>query len=309
VVVGAGWGRGVGDRRCRDQLRGCLLVLLARCRERGVAQVAATFLPPGATPQLVNVVEALSIGLGQQPPRLWITDDPTPNAISLRSTRNRDLCVTTGALALPRAELEALCAHELGHLWAEDSHWVTAGLVAVARARRFGEFIVVLGSLGILVVGLAAKYVDVLLWSSAVFSLALIGLGICSKTILRQLELTVRRNADEIADVQAIRLARDPNSLGDVCARLAADERRVSPVQWRSELLWFEAVETAKPNDDVAAIRSSIRSRADLLRRALAAYAEARVPVPASVIDLQQRVASDTARLATLESTRPLRIR
>jgi len=142
-----------------------------------------------------------------------------------------------------------------------------------------------------------------------VFSLALIGLGICSKTILRQLELTVRRNADEIADVQAIRLARDPNSLGDVCARLAADERRVSPVQWRSELLWFEAVETAKPNDDVAAIRSSIRSRADLLRRALAAYAEARVPVPASVIDLQQRVASDTARLATLESTRPLRIR
>ncbi len=81
-----------------------------------------------------NVVDALSIGLGRQAPVLYVTDDPAPNTLSLRSRRARSLVVTTGCATLTRDELEALCAHELGHLWANDAHWVTSGMVALARA-------------------------------------------------------------------------------------------------------------------------------------------------------------------------------
>ncbi len=244
-------------------------------------EIHAVPLDPRAYPQLANVVEALSIGIGRIPPVLFITDDPTPNTLSLRSGRGRALCVTTGCMSITRDEVEAMCAHELGHLWARDAHWVTSGMVALARARRFGGMIIGLGSLLFTLVIGVAYYVEIVLWSTAIVAGALVGLGLVAKMTLRRLEMSVRRHADEIADVVAIELARNPQSLGAVCARLAANPDRVTPVGWRSELLWFEAVECAEEAGDVGA--ANRRSHAELMNRAIRAYAEARVPLPPEV--------------------------
>jgi len=253
-------------------------------------EVQARPLDHRSATTLVNVVEALSIGIGRPMPVLYVTDDEVPNALSLKSGGKRTLIVTGGCSSLTRDELEALCAHELGHLWARDAQWVTSGMVALARARRFGSLVLGLGGALFLLVAGVAQYGDTILWSTGLIALALLALGWMSKTTLRTLEFSVRRHADEIADVAAVRLAKNPQSLGSLCVRLAANPDRVSPAGWRSELMWFEAVEAVEPADPrnpesaaqhaLAIAASNVRSNHELLDRASKAYAEARVPLP-----------------------------
>ena len=106
----------------------------------------------------------------------------------------------------------------------------------------------------------------------------------------------MRAHGDEFADVAAIMLAKNPASLGALCARLAADSSRDHPTGMRSQLLWFETsmkiVDTGKflPADPQlqAQMNTSIdelhdKSRVELIGRAVAAYAEARIPLPETV--------------------------
>jgi Zn-dependent protease with chaperone function len=212
--------------------------------------------------------------------------------MSLRSARGRTLVVTSGCATLTRDQLEAMCAHELGHLWATDAHWVTSGMVALARARRFGSMIIGLGGLLFCLVAAVAYYADVVLWSTGLIALLLLALGGLAKATLRKLEFGVRGHADEIADVVAVKLAKNPQSLGAICARLAANPDRVAPAGWRSELMWFEAVEAIADQPNALAKKFehpqllgelNRRSHRELIERAVKAYAEARLPLPAEI--------------------------
>jgi len=64
----------------------------------------------------INLLEELSIGLGRPVPELWVTKDEVPNALSMRSSRRRVVCTTSGVASLSRDQLEAMLAHELGHV-------------------------------------------------------------------------------------------------------------------------------------------------------------------------------------------------
>ena len=227
----------------------------------------------------MNVLEELSIGLGRPIPELWVTKDETPNALSMRSSKRRVVCTTSGVASLSRDELEAMLAHELGHLWALDAHWVASGMVALARGRRAGLILLTCGS--VMVVLLLAGWQSVgILWSSILFAIALMVLGAICSSVLRRLEMNMRHNADVIADVAAVTLARHPGSLAALCARLAEHDGDVSSAGWRSELMWFEMVEAADlaGDKDPAA---KMRTRRELVDRALAAYAQAGEDVPA----------------------------
>ena len=70
--------------------------------------------------------------LGRPVPELWVTKDQVPNALSMRSSSRRVVCTTSGVALLSRDQLEAMLAHELGHVWARDAHWVGSGMVALA---------------------------------------------------------------------------------------------------------------------------------------------------------------------------------
>lgn len=74
-------------------------------------------------PGLAAVVKALAARAGIPAPSLWLIDDPQPNAFA--TGRNPDhgaLAVTTGLLrTLPRDELEAVLAHEIGHIAHRDT--------------------------------------------------------------------------------------------------------------------------------------------------------------------------------------------
>jgi heat shock protein HtpX len=98
------------------------------------------------TPGLHALVERLAIQADVPMPRVAISDLPAPNAFAMgRSPKHATVCVTTGLLhVLERAELEAVLAHEIGHIRNRDVALMTmasffASLAAlVAQVAAFG---------------------------------------------------------------------------------------------------------------------------------------------------------------------------
>ena len=70
---------------------------------------------PRRTSALHNLVEGLCIASGLPKPRVYIIDDPAPNAFATgRNPRHAAIAVTTGLLEkMNRVELEGVLAHEL----------------------------------------------------------------------------------------------------------------------------------------------------------------------------------------------------
>ena len=68
--------------------------------------------------RLHNLVEGLCIAAGLPKPRVYIVDDPAPNAFATgRNPKHAAIAVTTGLLEkLNRVELEGVIAHELSHV-------------------------------------------------------------------------------------------------------------------------------------------------------------------------------------------------
>lgn len=69
--------------------------------------------------KLVNILDALMISSGlPAKPRLYVVDDPQPNAFATgRNPQNAVICVTTGLLEkLDYYELEGVIAHEMSHI-------------------------------------------------------------------------------------------------------------------------------------------------------------------------------------------------
>lgn len=69
-------------------------------------------------PRLYRMVENLSITLGLPMPKVYIIDDPAPNAFATgRNPQTSAVAATTGLLEIMNdSELEAVLAHEMGHV-------------------------------------------------------------------------------------------------------------------------------------------------------------------------------------------------
>ena len=69
-------------------------------------------------PRLWRIVENLAITDGLPMPKVYIMDDPAPNAFATgRNPENAAVCATTGLLSMMTdTELEGVMAHELGHV-------------------------------------------------------------------------------------------------------------------------------------------------------------------------------------------------
>ena len=94
--------------------------------------------------RLVNVVEEMSIAAGAKKPHIWIVPDDHPNAFAtgIRSDES-NIAVTEGLLRhLNREQLQAVVAHEMGHIVNLDVRLMTllTALVAAVAIMHNGGF-------------------------------------------------------------------------------------------------------------------------------------------------------------------------
>jgi heat shock protein HtpX len=99
--------------------------------------------------QLVNVVEEMAIAAGLPRPRIWIVPDADPNAFATgRDPQHSHVAVTDGLIVkLNRDELQAVIAHEMGHIKNFDVRLMTtlAALVGAVLLIQDGVWRVLRG--------------------------------------------------------------------------------------------------------------------------------------------------------------------
>jgi heat shock protein HtpX len=96
------------------------------------------------SPQLFNVVDEMKLasGLGFTP-RIYLIDDPAPNAFAVgRKPENSAIAVTTGLMyRLNRDELQGVIAHEVGHLKNRDVQFMTLAAVMLGSIVILSEIV------------------------------------------------------------------------------------------------------------------------------------------------------------------------
>ena len=166
---------------------------------------------------LSSILDGLCIASGLPKPKLYIIDDPSPNAFATgRNPQNAVVCVTTGLLEkMDYYELEGVVAHELSHIKNYDIRLSAVVSVMVG-------FIVML-----------ADFVSrALFWGRGRDNdnkgnpiLMIIGL-ICLilAPIFGQLmQLALSRRREYLADASAVELTRNPDGLISALQKLDAD--------------------------------------------------------------------------------------
>ena len=87
-----------------------------------IAMTRAKPVKPGEAPALERMVDELSRAANMPPPRLYVTNDPSPNAFATgRGPSRSAVAVTQGLLSLlPEAEIRGVIAHEIAHIKHRD---------------------------------------------------------------------------------------------------------------------------------------------------------------------------------------------
>ncbi|KKW21996.1 MAG: Protease HtpX-like protein [Parcubacteria group bacterium GW2011_GWF2_50_9] len=172
--------------------------------------------------ELHRVLENLAITAGLPKPRLYVIDEPAPNAFA--TGRNKDhaaVAVTTGLLSvLDRSELEGVLAHELSHIGNRD---------------------ILLSTLVAVLVGLIAILSDMFirsrLWgfggghrdnrsgggqAQAILMLVGVVFIVLSPIIATLIQLAISRKREFLADASGALLTRYPEGLASALKKISS---------------------------------------------------------------------------------------
>ncbi len=162
-------------------------------------------------PELYNIVENLAITSGLPMPKVYVVNDPAPNAFATgRDPEHAVVAATSGLLQiLDRNELEGVMAHEMSHIGNRDMLVMTvavvlAGFVAIladflSRAVMFGgdrdrhPIFLILGIVGIILAPIAAELI----------------------------RLAISRKREYLADASAALLTRYPEGLASALEKIS----------------------------------------------------------------------------------------
>ncbi len=91
---------------------------------------------------LYNVVEGLALASSVPVPKLYVIEDPAPNAFATgRDPQHASVAVTTGLLSMmKREELEGVLAHEMSHVANYDIRFAMVAIVFAGAIALLGEF-------------------------------------------------------------------------------------------------------------------------------------------------------------------------
>ena len=166
---------------------------------------------------LYTVVENLSITAGLPTPKIYVVNDPAPNAFATGRDKNHAaVCVTTGLLSiLNRTELEGVIAHELSHIGNRDMLVSTVVVVLVGFISIISD--VFMRSLWF---GGGRRNNDREGESGTIFMIIGIVLAILAPLIGTLIQLSISRKREYLADASGALLTRYPEGLANALSKI-----------------------------------------------------------------------------------------
>ncbi len=185
-------------------------------------------------PELYRITENLAITAGLPMPRLYIIDDPQPNAFATgRNPEHGVIAVTTGLLQrLERVELEGVIAHELAHIGNRDVLLSTIVVVLVGVVVLIADFFFRFAFFG----GLQDRD----------SRLGLIALGgaliflILSPLLAQMMKLAISRRREHLADSTGALITRYPEGLARALEKISASPEQLRKANDATAHLYFE---------------------------------------------------------------------
>jgi heat shock protein HtpX len=191
-------------------------------------------------PALYNVVTEMAIAAGVPMPKVYIIDDPSPNAFATgRDPQHSSVAVTSGLLQkMNREELQGVLGHEMSHVRNYDI--------------RFTLIVgVMVGSLALL----AGFFLRYTFWfgggrrggnrdsGGGGFAIVLLLVGvvmaIVSYVFGALVQMAVSRQREYLADASSVELTRNPHGLESALAKLAADNEPLHSVNGATQHLYI----------------------------------------------------------------------
>lgn len=200
--------------------------------------------------RLHNIVEGLCIAGGLPKPRVYVIDDPAPNAFATgRNPKHAAVAVTSGLLdKMNRMELEAVLAHELSHIKNYDI------LVSTIAVTLVG------------VIALLSDWALRFLWwggprhrddrrgggsagPQAIVAILGFVLLIVTPLVAKLMQLAVSRRRESLADFSGVSLTRYPPALISALEKLRDDRTVVHSASKATAHLWIEQPISTSPED------------------------------------------------------------
>lgn len=169
-------------------------------------------------PVLHHVASALAAGAGLPMPRLYVIDDPAPNAFATgRDPQHASIAVTSGLLAkLDRTELEGVIAHELSHVRNYDIRFMLLVTVLVGMAALLSNWM-----LRSMWWGGRGRRRDN---AGAVLLVVGLVLAIVTPVVVQLIRFAVSRQREYLADAAGALLTRYPPGLAGALRKIGADQ-------------------------------------------------------------------------------------
>jgi heat shock protein HtpX len=166
-------------------------------------------------PMLWNVVENLSITAGLPMPKVYVVNDPAPNAFATgRNPENSAVAATTGLLdILNQTELEGVMAHELSHIGNRD---MLVSTVAVVLA----GFVAILADILMRSLAFGSNRDDSRV-GAAFLVIGVIGI-ILAPFAAQMIQLAISRKREYLADASGALLTRYPEGLASALEKIHA---------------------------------------------------------------------------------------
>lgn len=182
-----------------------------------IAQARATPADPAQYPTLHRVVENLCITAGLPKPKIYILNDPSPNAFATGRNKNHaSVAVTTGLLGMmDENELTGVLAHELSHIGNRDMLVSTVAVVLVGFISIADNF-----------------FLRSIMWggnrdnersnNNPILLVIAIALLILAPIFATLLQLAVSRKREFLADASGALLTRYPEGLANALRKIGA---------------------------------------------------------------------------------------
>lgn len=178
-------------------------------------------------PRLYRIVENLAITSGMPMPKVYIMDDPAPNAFATGRDPNHAIVAATSGLLqiMDDRELEAVMAHEMSHVRNYD---IRVSMIAFGLVSAIG----LLSDMALRMFFFGGdRRRDNNSDSNPIILVIGIALIILSPIVASLIQLAISRQREYLADASGALLTRDPEALESALAKL---EQYGRPMQRQS---------------------------------------------------------------------------